>query len=166
MANSAIAQPPLSLKILANSRRFFRWLGTPRVFLSLIMLVIMFYMVIVPLYRMPRPSAQSSRGNRQLLPTSASAPPSTALPSPPPASEANPGVPQELDRIRMAVAITAAAQQEAMRAAKPGETIFGESRVFHKGRQSMVCELTVTGQDGRLHAEVVFVDAGFSILGT
>ncbi len=40
----------------------------------------------------------------------------------------------------------------AMRAAKPGETILGESRVFHKGRQSMVCELTVTGADGRLLA--------------
>lgn len=37
-----------------------------------------------------------------------------------------------------------------VRAAKPGETISGESRVFHRGRQSMVCELTVTGEDGRL----------------
>jgi len=37
-----------------------------------------------------------------------------------------------------------------IRAAKPGEVITGESRVFHRGRQSMVCELTVTGEDGRL----------------
>ena len=37
-----------------------------------------------------------------------------------------------------------------IRAAKPGEEIVGESRVFHRGRQSMVCELTVTGEDGRL----------------
>lgn len=36
------------------------------------------------------------------------------------------------------------------RAAKPGETVIGESRVIHKGRQSMVCELVVTAGDGRL----------------
>lgn len=40
-----------------------------------------------------------------------------------------------------------------MRAAKPGEEIVGESRVFHKGRQSMVVDLTVTGGDGRLLAK-------------
>ena len=39
------------------------------------------------------------------------------------------------------------------RAARPGEEIVGESRVFHKGRQSMVCELTVTAGDGRLLAK-------------
>jgi acyl-CoA thioesterase len=38
------------------------------------------------------------------------------------------------------------------RAAKPGETVIGESRVIHKGRQSMVCELTVTAGDGRVLA--------------
>jgi len=38
------------------------------------------------------------------------------------------------------------------RAAKPGETVIGESRFLHKGRQSMVCELTVTTGDGRLLA--------------
>src|SRR3970282_306188 len=37
-----------------------------------------------------------------------------------------------------------------IRAAKPGEEVVGESRVFHRGRQSMVCELTVTAGDGRL----------------
>lgn len=41
-----------SQKLFAYGRRFFRWLTTPHVFLSLIMLVIMFYMVIIPLYRM------------------------------------------------------------------------------------------------------------------
>src|SRR3989304_8175854 len=35
------------------------------------------------------------------------------------------------------------------RAAKPGETVIGESRIIHKGRQSAVCELTVTAGDGR-----------------
>lgn len=39
------------------------------------------------------------------------------------------------------------------RAARPGEEVIGESRVFHKGRQSMVCELTVTAGDGRLLAK-------------
>jgi acyl-CoA thioesterase len=39
-----------------------------------------------------------------------------------------------------------------IRAAKPGETVIGESRVIHKGRQSIVCELTVSAGDGRLLA--------------
>jgi acyl-CoA thioesterase len=39
-----------------------------------------------------------------------------------------------------------------IRAAKPGEEVVGESRVFHRGRQSMVCELTVTAGDGRVLA--------------
>lgn len=52
MANLAAASNPFSLRITASTRRFVRWLTSPRVFLSLIMLVIMFYMVIVPLYRM------------------------------------------------------------------------------------------------------------------
>jgi acyl-CoA thioesterase len=39
------------------------------------------------------------------------------------------------------------------RAAKPGETVVGESRIIHKGRQSMVCELTVTTGDGRVLAK-------------
>lgn len=39
-----------------------------------------------------------------------------------------------------------------IRAANPGEEVIGESRVFHRGRQSMVCELTVTAGDGRVLA--------------
>ncbi len=39
------------------------------------------------------------------------------------------------------------------RAAKPGDTVIGESRIVHRGRQSMVCELTVTAGDGRLLAK-------------
>jgi acyl-CoA thioesterase len=39
------------------------------------------------------------------------------------------------------------------RAAKPGETVIGESRIVHKGRQSMVCELTVVAGDGRVLAK-------------
>ncbi len=52
MVNQAIAKVPLSLRIQAASRRIFKWLTSPRVFMSLIMLAIMFYLVIVPLYRM------------------------------------------------------------------------------------------------------------------
>jgi acyl-CoA thioesterase len=38
------------------------------------------------------------------------------------------------------------------RAAKPGEEVIGESKIIHGGRQSMVCELTVTAGDGRVLA--------------
>jgi iron(III) transport system permease protein len=52
MAVRASSSPPSSLRMLAASRRFFRWLTTPRVALSLIMLFLMYYMIIIPLYRM------------------------------------------------------------------------------------------------------------------
>ncbi len=52
MINPAILEHPRTLQFIAKSRRFFKWLTSPRVFLSLIMLVVMFYMVIIPLYRM------------------------------------------------------------------------------------------------------------------
>jgi iron(III) transport system permease protein len=48
----AIAPQPLSYRLLAASRRFFRWLSSPKVVLGLIMLVLMVYLIIVPLYRM------------------------------------------------------------------------------------------------------------------
>jgi iron(III) transport system permease protein len=41
-----------SEKWLAHLRRFIRWVTSPHVVLSLIMLAVMFYMVIIPLYRM------------------------------------------------------------------------------------------------------------------
>ncbi len=37
-----------------------------------------------------------------------------------------------------------------IRAAMPGETVIGESRIIHKGRKVMVCELTVSAGDGRM----------------
>ncbi len=53
MANVELSlQQPFSQGFRARLRRFFRWLTSPRVYFSLIMLVIMYYMVIVPLYRM------------------------------------------------------------------------------------------------------------------
>ena len=52
MAISAVSRQPLSLRLLASLRRFVRWLTRTHVILSLIMLLLMFYMVIIPLYRM------------------------------------------------------------------------------------------------------------------
>jgi iron(III) transport system permease protein len=52
MGTPAIARQPLSLRTFATSRRFIRWLTSAQVILALIMLVLMFYMVIIPLYRM------------------------------------------------------------------------------------------------------------------
>lgn len=43
---------PFAQKVTAGSRRFFRWLTRPHVLLALIMLVIMFYMVVIPLYKL------------------------------------------------------------------------------------------------------------------
>ncbi len=52
MTAPAVVQQPLSLRLLANWRRSSRWLTRPHIILSLIMLVLMFYMIIIPLYRM------------------------------------------------------------------------------------------------------------------
>lgn len=52
MINPETLEHPRTLQFVANSRRFFKWLTSPRVYLSLIMLVVMFYMVIIPLFRM------------------------------------------------------------------------------------------------------------------
>jgi iron(III) transport system permease protein len=43
---------PASVRLLATLRRFIRWVTAPHVLLSLIMLVILYYMVVIPLYRM------------------------------------------------------------------------------------------------------------------
>lgn len=52
MESSIVPEQPFSLRLLATSRRFIRWLTSAKVVLGLVMLVMMFYMVIVPLYRM------------------------------------------------------------------------------------------------------------------
>lgn len=51
MSNVAFV-PSSSQKYMARFRRFLHWLSSPHVVLSLIMLLIMFYMVIIPLYRL------------------------------------------------------------------------------------------------------------------
>jgi len=57
MANLAITQSPFSQRFTASLRRFGRWLSKPHVFLALIMLVVMFYMVIIPLYKLVETTA-------------------------------------------------------------------------------------------------------------
>ncbi len=52
MAVSTPTAASRPVPLLASARRFYRWITTPRVVLSLIMLVVMFYLVIIPLYRM------------------------------------------------------------------------------------------------------------------
>src|SRR5512146_777551 len=52
MTSVALSQMPFSQKLTAGSRRFIRWLTRPHVVLALIMLVVMFYMVIIPLYKL------------------------------------------------------------------------------------------------------------------
>ncbi len=52
MAELTFSPTPFRLRFFAGGRRFLRWLTSPKVFLSLIMLAVLFYMVIVPLYRM------------------------------------------------------------------------------------------------------------------
>ena len=39
-----------------------------------------------------------------------------------------------------------------IRAARPGEEVIAESRIFHRGRQMLVAELVVSAGDGRLLA--------------
>ena len=52
MTVSVTVPQPFKQRLQASSRRFFRWLTKPQVFLALIMLVIMFYMVVIPLYKL------------------------------------------------------------------------------------------------------------------
>ena len=51
MSTASLFQPS-DQHFNATARRFFRWLSTPHVILSLVMLFVMFYMVVIPLYRM------------------------------------------------------------------------------------------------------------------
>ncbi len=43
---------PFSSRLFASARRFSRWLTSAKVILSLIMLVLMIYLIVIPLYRM------------------------------------------------------------------------------------------------------------------
>ena len=52
MAGVTEIRPSPSMQRIAALRRFWRWLSSPHVILSIIMLAVMVYMVIIPLYRM------------------------------------------------------------------------------------------------------------------
>ncbi len=52
MTLPAVYREPLSQEILAAYRRFMRWLTSAKVVLALLMLVMMVYLILVPLYRM------------------------------------------------------------------------------------------------------------------
>src|SRR4030042_3456468 len=52
MLNSAPSSQSFSQRFQASSRRFFHWVTKPQVVLALIMLALMFYMVIIPLYKL------------------------------------------------------------------------------------------------------------------
>ncbi len=52
MTSTAFTEIPSSMRMQASLRRFTRWLGNPKVFLSLIMLAVMFVMVVIPLYKL------------------------------------------------------------------------------------------------------------------
>ena len=52
MAVPAASQLPISLQLLANYRWFIRWLTSVKVVLAAVMLALMTYLVLVPLYRM------------------------------------------------------------------------------------------------------------------
>ena len=52
MAVSAVMQQPRSVRLLATYRKFVHWLMSPKVILALVMLAMMAYLILVPLYRM------------------------------------------------------------------------------------------------------------------
>jgi iron(III) transport system permease protein len=52
MASYQAAQTTPREKFNAGARRLLRWLANPHVFLSMIMLIVIFYMVVIPLFRM------------------------------------------------------------------------------------------------------------------
>jgi iron(III) transport system permease protein len=52
MAVREIPEPTFSHQFDVRSRRFFRWLTNPKVVLGLIMLALMIYLIVIPLFRM------------------------------------------------------------------------------------------------------------------
>jgi iron(III) transport system permease protein len=52
MVAPAIPEQTFSQRLFARSRQFIRWLTSPKVVLALIMLALMIYLIVIPLYRM------------------------------------------------------------------------------------------------------------------
>jgi iron(III) transport system permease protein len=68
MRITAISRQPLTEKFLASSRRFLHWITSTRVVLSLIMLFLMFFMVVVPLYSLVRTTVTYSQHDLTRVP--------------------------------------------------------------------------------------------------
>ena len=68
MSNASNVKNDSSQIWIARLRRFFRWITTPHVILSIIMIVVMFYMVIIPLYRMLITTFTISDSDLRILP--------------------------------------------------------------------------------------------------
>lgn len=68
MSNASNVKNDSSQIWIARLRRFFRWVTTPHVILSIIMIVVMFYMVIIPLYRMLITTFTISDSDLRILP--------------------------------------------------------------------------------------------------
>jgi len=52
MSVSSFSRSTFTQRFLASFKRFIRWLTSPKVALSLIMLILMIYLIVIPLYRM------------------------------------------------------------------------------------------------------------------
>jgi iron(III) transport system permease protein len=52
MTTPTLAEKPLAQQFAADFRRFIRWITSPKVALALILLALMIYLIIIPLYRM------------------------------------------------------------------------------------------------------------------
>jgi iron(III) transport system permease protein len=65
----ATSPSPSSLRITASFRRFIHWLTNIRVILSLIMLVLMFFMVVIPLYSLVKTTITYSQHDLTRIPT-------------------------------------------------------------------------------------------------
>jgi iron(III) transport system permease protein len=61
MESTAVSQEPVPDRFLASSRRFWHWISSTRVVLSLIMLVLMFIMVVIPLYSLVKTTVTYSQ---------------------------------------------------------------------------------------------------------
>ena len=68
MSNASNVKNDNSQIWIARLRRFFRWVTTPHVILSIIMIMVMFYMVIIPLYRMLITTFTISDSDLRILP--------------------------------------------------------------------------------------------------
>ena len=67
MAGYLPSEPTDRMKAVARLRRFWQWLSSPHVVLSIIMLLVMFYMVIIPLYRMLMTTITVSESDLRVL---------------------------------------------------------------------------------------------------